>query len=109
MASKKLSILNPFVKKALIGGAAIEAVFFIIGMREIIIGGSEEFGGYIFSLVHLPSSLVVAYVFQFFQTTGRISDTLYIFFCLLLQLTMFTLLLYMILRFFGSRVSHRNT
>lgn len=108
MASKKLTIQNPLVKKALIGGSAIESVFFIIGMREIFIGGSEEFGGYIFSLVHLPSSLVMAYVFQLFQTTGRFTDALYIFFCLLLQLTMFTFLLYMIFIFVDYRASHRN-
>jgi len=109
MAPKKLTIQNPLVKKALIGGVVIEAVFFIIGMREIIIGGSEEFGGYIFSLVHLPSSLGVAYVFQLFQTTGWFSNAMYIFICLLLQLTMFTFLFYMILRFFGPRANHRKT
>lgn len=86
----------------------IEAMFFIIGMREIIIGGSEEFGGYVFSLVHLPSSLGIAYVFQLFQAANSFSNALYIFFCVLLQLIIFTLLLYITMRFFDSRTNVRK-
>ena len=51
-------------------------------------GGIEEFGGFMFSLFHLPTSLLVAYLFQALAIEGRLADIFFVGMVIVLQFTL---------------------
>lgn len=65
-------------------------------MREIYFGGTEEFGGYFFSLVHMPSSLVLAYVFQFMEISGHVADFIFVLLAVVCQTVLLGAIVYVI-------------
>lgn len=81
-------------RNALISSTVLEAVFFFLGVREMYIGGIEEFGGYFFSLLHLPSSLVLAFVFRILQINGQTAEIIFVLLATFLQIALLTTLFY---------------
>ena len=90
--------MSVIFRKALILAIVLEAVAFIVGVGEIYIGGTEEFGGYIFSLVHIPSSLLLAYLFQLVGFEGRVTDIVFVLLVTIFQIALLTSIVYEVMR-----------
>jgi hypothetical protein len=83
-----------YLKRSAIIAGILEGVLLFLGIREMYLGGMEEFGGYIFSFLHLPSSLVLAYISQFLQVNGFFADIVFVGFSAISQFILFVAIAY---------------
>ena len=82
-----------YFRHALVTAGIIETVLFAIGIWSIYEGGMHP-GGAVFGALHIPSVLVLGYIFDFLEIGGSVAELILILMIAVAQFVLFAIAVY---------------